>query len=654
MRLGCAVRSSCKTATPSKRLHLRRAHWRHAVIALLGCAMHIAASAAASDDVRDYARAPAFGLPALSPTGALLSYVEQSDERQSVLVRRLEDGTARTILSVESRRERVRWCDWPTEDTLLCGTLVPVRAPDRIIETTRLYAIDLATGRVRELNRHLHDANRDHVVDLVAADRPGQILLQHDTTGRGYPQVSSLDIRTGELSTVVRAHPPVRRWMSDARGVVRLGFAYADGDGSLFILGDEPESWKLLLKQSLDDIGAVGPLAFGATQTELFALKHRHGRSALFRWDLERPDQLALLLADDVFDVSGPVILHPQSRALLAVQYAADAERRHYFDPAEAATAAWLDEQLPDAVNLVIDRSQDNRRQLVLSGGDVEAPSLYLFDAERKSLALIGHNYPELEDRPLARMQSITYAARDGQRIPAFLTLPQKASAKVPAIVLPHGGPEARTVKGFDPLVQFLAAQGYAVLQMNFRGSLGYGARFAAAGVGQWGGVIHNDITDGARWLIEQNIADPVRVCIVGSSFGGYAALLGATRESQWYACAASFGGVSDLLAMSQYTERLRDADVWRRRFGGSSRALWQMSPMARVQATETPVLLMHGRHDAVVPISQSKRFARVLRKAGKSHRIFERADCDHEMTLQSCRLAFFTELKEFVSDAID
>jgi dipeptidyl aminopeptidase/acylaminoacyl peptidase len=309
---------------------------------------------------------------------------------------------------------------------------------------------------------------------------------------------------------------------------------------------------------------------------------------------------------------------------------------------------------LPQAVNLVIDRSEDNRRHLVLSGSDVEAPSLYMFDAERKTLALIGHNFPELEDRPLATMRSITYRARDGQLIPAFLTLPSKGSSNLPAIVVPHGGPEARTVKGFDPLVQFLAAQGYAVLQMNFRGSLGYGARFAAAGVGQWGGVIHNDITDGARWLIEQNIADPERVCIVGSSFGGYAALLGATRESQWYACAASFGGVSDLLAMSQYTERLPDADIWQRRFGGSSRALWQMSPMARVRATETPVLLMHGRYDTVVPISQSKRFARVLRQAGKSHRLVERADCDHDMTLQSCRLAFFTELKEFLADTID
>ncbi len=209
--------------------------------------------------------------------------------------------------------------------------------------------------------------------------------------------------------------------------------------------------------------------------------------------------------------------------------------------------------------------------------------------------------------------------------------------------MLPHGGPEARTVKGFDPLVQFLAAQGYAVLQMNFRGSLGYGAPFAAAGVGQWGGVIHNDITDGAR-----------RVCIVGRSFGGYAALLRAARESQWYACAASFAGVSDLLAMSQYTERLQEAELWRQRLGESSRALWQMSSMARVRAVETPVLLIHGRHEPVVPFSQSKRFARALRIAGKSYRFVERTDCDHDMTIQNYRLAFFTELKRFLATSVE
>jgi dipeptidyl aminopeptidase/acylaminoacyl peptidase len=208
-------------------------------------------------------------------------------------------------------------------------------------------------------------------------------------------------------------------------------------------------------------------------------------------------------------------------------------------------------------------------------------------------------------------------------------------------------------MRTFDPLVQFLAAQGYAVLQMNFRGSFGYGARFAAAGVGQWGGIIHNDITDGARWLVEQGIADPTRMCIVGMSFGGYAALLGAARESEWYACAASFAGVSDLMSLSQYTERLQGADIWKERLGADQRALWQMSPMARVRAVETPLLIVHGRNDPVVPVSQARRFSRALRQAGKQVDLVERADCDHDMTVESCRIAFFSELDRFLATMV-
>ena len=283
---------------------------------------------------------------------------------------------------------------------------------------------------------------------------------------------------------------------------------------------------------------------------------------------------------------------------------------------------------------------------------DADPPSFYVFDDEQRTLKLIGHAFPEIEASTLASMRSTHYPARDGQRIPAYLTLPTDGEARrLPVIVLPHGGPETRTWKRFDPLVQLLAAKGYTVFQMNFRGSFGYGAGFALAGAGQWGGVIHNDITDGTRWLIERGIADPTRICIVGASFGGYAALLGAARESEWYACAASFAGVSDLLALSQQTSGLFDADVWKQRLGGSSQALWQMSPLGRVHTVETPVLLMHGRLDVVVPSSQSRRFARELREAGKEHRFLSRTDCDHDMTIESCRIAFFENLADFLDE---
>lgn len=604
-------------------------------------------------DLHGYARAPALSSVAISSDGAYISYVAQSNARQSVVLRALADATERHALKLSPTEERVRWCNWAGSRYLLCGTIFPVRSQEAIYERTRLYAIDATDLKVRELNLKLETPLRDQVIDFVAS-KPTRVLLQHDSVGRGYPDVSELDAATGQLTRIVRAHPPVRRWLSDGRGQVRLGIGYDDGEGSLWIRATGDAPWRLWRRQQLSDLNAIGPLAFGTRPNELYALKHHEGRAALFQFELDGPTEGEMKLADPAYDIAGPLLLDPASRKLLAVRYVTQEPRTHFFDAAIAELHATVDHQLPNATNIIEGGSADNKWWVVRSESDVDPPSTYLLDAATRTLRLIGHHYPELEGTPLVPMEPVTYSARDGQRIPAYLTRPDDTAASpVAAVVLPHGGPESRVQRGFDPLVQFLAAQGYAVLQMNFRGSLGYGARFAAAGVGQWGGVIHNDITDGARWLVEQDIADPERLCIVGQSFGGYAALLGAARESQWYACAASYAGPTDLMALAQYTRRVVGAELWKERLGDDQRALWQMSPLARVATIQTPVLLIHGRLDPVVPLSQARRFERALRKAGKPHRLLERGDCDHDLTIESCRLVFFAELADFLAQSL-
>lgn len=614
------------------------------VLALGSCAT----SAAEGIDVRAFARAPAMAQVSLSPDGAWLAFVAQADGRQFVVLRSLKDGSERATLDVMSRRERVRWCDWAGSVELLCGTVLPHRRPDRVAETTRLYVIQPSSGRVRELAARLPDPVRDRVIDF-SGQRRGHVLLMHDPVGQGYPEVSQLDLSSGALRRLISSTPPIREWMSDGRGNVRLGLAHDGGMAALYTL--QNGEWKLFREQSLRDPQAVGPMAFGDDDI-LYVLRHHEGRVGLFEMNLRRDEEPRMLFADPTYDVAGPLIQDSRSRRLLGVRYVAEREEQRFFDASAARLQTELDRALPDATNLVAGMSADAQLRLVQSSSDTDPPSWYLHDVQAGSVALVGHQYPELEDVELVPTRAVTYSARDGQRIPAYLTV--SASRRVlSAVVLPHGGPETRNALGFDPLVQFLAAQGHAVLQMNFRGSFGYGAGFAAAGVGQWGAVIHNDITDGARWLVAQKLVDPARMCIVGQSFGGYAALLGAARESQWYACAASYAGISDLLALSQYAQRLQSAAVWNERLGTNTQALWQMSPMTKVRAIEIPILLMHGRNDPVVPVSQSRRLARELRAEGKSHRYLERVDCDHELTIESCRVEFFTELQRFLSLAL-
>jgi dienelactone hydrolase len=595
-----------------------------------------------------FSRAPQFSHPTLSPDGTYLSFVRQKSERGTLVMRRLSDGAERELWSVESRRERIGWCDWGGSRYILCGTSVAMRRPNGVIQTTNLYAVDTRSGLVRELNRRFDQSIRDHIIALPTS-RNAHAVIQHDPTGRGYPEVAALDIQTGQLSRIARSQPPIRRWLTNHRGELALGIAFEGTRTSIYVPSSSSETWRVLIEQNLSDLRAIAPLAVG--NNILYALKHHKGRAGVFSMDLKTPSpEASLVLADPYFDIAGPVVLDTASGDILGVHIVRDSSQYVPLHPEETRRQQLLAERVTSAFPQVIDRSEDGRWWLVEASTDVDPPSLHLFDTQQNELSLIGHLYPHLERSTLAPTQSVVYKARDGQMIPAYITRPNESAGRsLAAIVLPHGGPESRVWRRFDPLVQFLASRDLAVLQMNFRGSLGYGAGFSAAGVGQWGGVIHNDITDGARWLVEQGIADPTRTCIVGSSFGGYAAMLGAMRESEWYACAASFAGISDLLSFSQQTSRLRDAEIWSQRLGRDLRGLWQMSPISHVRSSETPLMLMHGLLDAIVPASQSRRLARAARKEGKSVELILRSDCDHEMMIESCRTAFYEHLDDFL-----
>jgi dipeptidyl aminopeptidase/acylaminoacyl peptidase len=632
-----------------------RTRWCRAVVTrlMLLIIATIAAIGASSPSVADEAadahyRSPEFEAPHLSPDGEWVAFLRQDGGRQWVMVQRTSGADLRSLFGASLPLERVRHCLWTGPQSLACGMGRSVRRRGLWIEEARLHLFDLRTGA-----HLLAHASRDPVADRVIDTFPDDgstLLLVHDEKGDGFPEVSRVDLGTGARQRVVAPRPPVRHWVSDGRGSVRLGLAVEKGSGSVFVRDAASGELTLLTRQELADPQAFGPIGFGSNANDLYAIRLYDGRYSLFHVDLARGGALSLMHTDPVYDVLGPLDLARATRDLLGVRYLATYPRAHFFDTNAAAAQRWIDERLPGSVNYVLERSRDGSRQLVWSESDVDPPTLHLFDAREQTLRPIGHLYPELERAHQARTQPLSYRARDGQVIPAYLTLPTgQPPVGLPAIVLVHGGPNARDYWRFDPLVQFLVAQGYAVLQANFRGSAGYGVDFLAAGAGQWGSTIHNDITDGARWLAEEGYADAGRVCIVGQSFGGYAAMLGAARESSVYRCAASIAGVSDLVALAEYKERFQFAEVWRARIGSDRSVLVQMSPLSLVHLIATPLLLIHGPDDAVVPASQSRRFAAALERAGKAHLYLEPQECDHDMTADACRRTVFEALGGFL-----
>lgn len=302
--------------------------------------------------------------------------------------------------------------------------------------------------------------------------------------------------------------------------------------------------------------------------------------------------------------------------------------------------------------------SRDRNRFLARVNAPSSPPAWYLFDRSRKEISPIGDEYPELSGVALGTTRWITYKARDGLEIPAYLTLPPGAQpgAKPPLVVLPHGGPTSRDTYDFDFLVQFLATRGYAVLQPQFRGSWGFGRDFEEAGEGEWGGKMQTDLLDGVAALSSEGQVDADRVCIVGASFGGYSALAGAALYPDAYRCAASIAGISDLgqliIEEARYYGREGEAiDELRRELGDvSSARIAAQSPARHVDAVTAPVLLIHGDKDTVVLADQSELMAKRLQSAGKDVEFILLEDENHYLTKTANRVRTLEAVEQFLA----
>jgi len=312
-------------------------------------------------------------------------------------------------------------------------------------------------------------------------------------------------------------------------------FVY-DGDRPRLLMQDVSETGEPLQIEGLMPDGKIAVLDEDESGEfhRLFAVDRTSG-------------ERTLLFQREGRDVAG-AILDPWTRRVVGAAWTEDETRQQYFDPELQTAYERVTAQFSNGGASLQSWSRDRRRILVYGERGLDGGGYYLFVPADGSLRRIGMLYPDLATAAGGVRQSINYRARDGVRIPAYLTLPGDGTARhLPAVLLVHGGPHSRDTMGFDWVASFLASRGYAVLQPNFRGSTGYGASWELAGRRQWGGLMQTDVEDGVAALVRAGIADPQRVCIVGASYGGYAALAGATLTPDRYKCAASVAGVADL-----------------------------------------------------------------------------------------------------------
>ena len=355
------------------------------------------------------------------------------------------------------------------------------------------------------------------------------------------------------------------------------------------------------------------------------------------------------------------LLYHPSTRALIGGGFERDAGVSYQFlDP--AAAEAWTDAAgaFTDRRPRLVSWSADLQTVLVRTEGAGDAGTYHIVDLERRSMNTLGQTYPGVTGAQVAPVRPIAYQAADGLEIHGYLTTPPGVAdpSGLPLVVLAHGGPASRDEMGFDWWAQAMASRGYAVLQANFRGSTGYGDAFREAGYGEWGRKMQTDLSDGVRWLGEQGLIDPQKVCIVGASYGGYAALAGPTLDRGVYRCAISVAGVSDLRRMVEMEARegrRRNNNAvryWNRFMGADGpgdRSLDARSPARLAAQADAPILLIHGRDDTVVPIEQSQLMAQALRTAGKPVEFIELDGEDHWLSRGDTRRRMLAETVRFL-----
>jgi len=508
--------------------------------------------------------------------------------------------------------------------------------------------------------------NFDHTGnDLLMLDRRDQ-----DSKLRMFPHVMQLDTMTGSTRIIEENPGDISGWILDSSGTVRIGVK-KQASNELIYRKDASSVWEAVV---LPGRGHEKLRALGFGEGANFYVKgfNDTDRWSLFRFDLDQKELGESMIDDPVYDtvpeghiprfaelpLAAP-ILSPKDRHLLGMRYISESPRVKWFDETYASVQNGIDKALPNTINLMVDASKDGSKIIFLAMSDIQPGVYYLLDQSKRSLDVLGARMPWLKPSSLSQMLAIHYDARDGQTIHGYLTIPRGHEPKnLPMILLPHGGPWVRDVWGFDPLVQLLASRGYAVLQMNYRGSAGYGSAFRMAGTKEVGGKIQDDIEDAANWATSIGLADPKRLAIVGASYGGYSALFAVAHQPDMYQCAISISGVSDWKTMFDNDENRPEyrqaSNFWKKEIGDPSmdeEFFQSISPYYQADQIKVPVLFIHGKEDSTVPIIQSKRMAKLLEKQGVVARELYLGWEGHGLRKQRSREKAYAEIVTFLEE---
>ncbi len=593
--------------------------------------------------LEDFFKKPDKVMVRLSPDGSHLAWLEPWQRRLNLVVRNLSTGETRRLTDTTERD--LGGFIWASDERLV---YVQDKGGD---ENFRLYAVGRDGSNPLDLTPF--DEVKCDIVDELE-DNPREILFQMNKRQPEVFDVYRLNVDSGDMTLVAENPGNVQHWMTDHDGRLRVAVTSDGVNSSILHRPSEDDEWKTIA--TFDFKETISPQEFTPDNKALYVSSNvGRDRAAIFEYDLETGREGRLIFEHPEVDVS--VLMASRKRKLLTgVAFETDRMKYHFVDDERARLQAFLEQKLPGYEIRLASLSKDERKLIVYAGSDRNMGSYWFLDVDTMQLDKLFDLAPWLDENRLAEVRPIRFTSRDGLTIHGYLTLPLGAeSTNLPMVVHPHGGPWHRDSWGFDPEVQFLANRGYAVLQMNFRGSTGYGRRFWEASFGQWGLTMQDDVTDGVQWAIDEGIADPKRVAIYGGSYGGYATLAGLTKTPDLYACGISYVGVSNLFTWIEaippywklYLEMLyemvghpeRDEERFR-----------ETSPFFNAEKITAPLMVVQGANDPRVRKHESDQIVEALRERGVDVEYMVKDNEGHGFQNEENRFEFYRAMEAFLA----
>ena len=592
--------------------------------------------------MEDFFRNPDKSSFQISPDGQHIAYMKPWKTRMNVHVINVKTTDETRLTSSEDRG--IYGYGW------LGNNRIGYAKDDGGDENTHFFSVNI--DGTNEIDLTPFENVQTRMIDDLEDD-PDHIILGLNKRDPRIHDAFRVNVTDGTMKLIAENPGNISGWMTDHDGNLRVAITSDGVNTSLLYRDSESELFKTIL--TTDFKVRVDPLFFTFDNKNLYVASNRNrDKSAIYTFDITETQEKELIFENDQVDVSG-LMYSKKRKVLTGVSYTVAKREIFFFDDWRKDIQNKLERKFPGYEVGITSFSKDEKNAVVVTYSDKSRGTYYSYDVEKNELNELAKISPWLNEDHMAEMKPITYTSRDGLTIPGYLTLPVGSGGKdLPFVVHPHGGPWARDSWGYNSEVQFLANRGYAIFQMNFRGSTGYGRKFWESSFKQWGKTMQDDITDGVNWLIDQGIADPDRIAIYGASYGGYATLAGLAFTPDLYTCGVDYVGVSSLFtfmeSMPPYWELYRS--MMYEMVGhpeNDKEMLTSASPLLHVENIKVPLFIAQGANDPRVKKTESDQIVEALKARGIEVPYMVKDNEGHGFYNEENQFDFYREMEKFL-----